>query len=452
MRSNRNDHHDRICAIHLDLKGLPPTFDRLLQLLPVFRLAGYNAILVEWEDMFPWTVDLRFRCETAYTVGQVRQFYAGAQEHGLQIIPLVQCLGHMETFLRPAPDYVPLREVSDQIDVLNPLADGAQTLVAKLLDDVLATAPSLRFFHLGGDEASSFGSHPDTREYIAKHGKAALYLKHVEPLIDMLRAQNVRPILWHDMTRDWDPADLKRLSEKADLMIWGYDGHPDAMGEHCNPEMIGKFKAADLTLWGAAAYKGADQGGDNDLPKRAGRIANATGWREVAEREGFAGVVATGWSRYATLRTQTEPIDGALDCLFAVGSMLRNGRVVTQEDVDLFLERTGETARFHQCRNALLRLSDVRRIAWERIRQLREDIIMQRQDARRRDGTHFMRLLFDLRQCLDQLDEIGRTVATAFDGLIEPIWVDRYLAERRLSVQDEYDSLIAAVQSKAFTA
>jgi hypothetical protein len=37
-------------ALHLDLKGLPPTLPRLLSLLKLAKASGYNALLVEWED------------------------------------------------------------------------------------------------------------------------------------------------------------------------------------------------------------------------------------------------------------------------------------------------------------------------------------------------------------------------------------------------------------------
>src|SRR5690349_3888505 len=111
---------NRIIAVHLDLKGVPPTFGRLLELLPIFAAAGYNAILVEWEDMFPWVMDKRFRNETAYTADEVRRFHAEAARHKLEIIPLVQCLGHMETPLQ-FPEYAHLREVPHKSDVLNPL-------------------------------------------------------------------------------------------------------------------------------------------------------------------------------------------------------------------------------------------------------------------------------------------------------------------------------------------
>ncbi len=114
----------------------------------------------------------------------------------------------------------------------------------------------MQYFHLGGDEAWTFGTHPDTRKFIARHGKGALYLQHVEPLLDKLAARGIRPLLWHDMMRDWDDKALRRPAAKADLVLWGYGGHPYTMGKHCNRAMIERFKRQKLSLWGATVYKG----------------------------------------------------------------------------------------------------------------------------------------------------------------------------------------------------
>jgi hexosaminidase len=95
-------------VVHLDLKGTPPTFERLMKLLEYFASAKYTAILVEFEDMFPWTVDMRFRCSTCYSEEQIRMLNSKVSELGLEIIPLVQTLGHMETFLK-WPEYGHLR-------------------------------------------------------------------------------------------------------------------------------------------------------------------------------------------------------------------------------------------------------------------------------------------------------------------------------------------------------
>ncbi|MBA4388742.1 MAG: hypothetical protein C0404_12225, partial [Verrucomicrobia bacterium] len=244
-------------ALHLDLKGVPPTPGRLVELLRIARLARYNAILVEWEDSFPWTVDERFRSETAYTPSQLKKFFGAAKKLGIEVIPLVQCLGHMETPLSIG-HYKSLREIPYRSDVMNPLAKGARELVEKMVDDVLAISPKPKWFHLGGDEAWSFGTHPDTKAYIAKHGKGALYLHHVEPILDKLNARGIRPILWHDMMREWDGAALEKLAKKADLCVWGYQGHPFSWHKHVNKEMVENFRKHGITMWGGTAHKGAD--------------------------------------------------------------------------------------------------------------------------------------------------------------------------------------------------
>jgi hypothetical protein len=35
-------------CVHLDLKGTPPSPERLIKLLKVFSAARYNSVLVEW--------------------------------------------------------------------------------------------------------------------------------------------------------------------------------------------------------------------------------------------------------------------------------------------------------------------------------------------------------------------------------------------------------------------
>ena len=160
-------------GVQLELKGVPPTPERLLSLLDLFAAARYNVVLVEWEDTFPWTVDERFRSPTAYTPELVKQFCDKAAELGLELIPLVQCLGHMENALS-VEGYEHLREIPDFEAGLNPLAPGARELIQSMVDDVLRLMPDVTHFHLGGDEARTFGQNPETKAYVEEHGKGAL--------------------------------------------------------------------------------------------------------------------------------------------------------------------------------------------------------------------------------------------------------------------------------------
>ncbi|MHB1158435.1 MAG: family 20 glycosylhydrolase [Phycisphaerales bacterium] len=428
-------------AAHLDLKGVPPTFERLLSLLDVFAAARYNAILMEWEDSFPWTVDADFRSETAYTPRQVRQFMQAAADKGLEVIPLVQCLGHLETVLS-LPRYAPLREIPDRNDVLNPLADGAGELIRRMVDDVLALSPGVRYFHLGGDEAWTFGSHPDTRAFIERHGKDTLYLQHIQPLLNHLAGRHIRPILWHDMMVHWSAERLGELAKQADLMVWGYKDHPD----HANPagshhrSHIDRLKKCGLKLWCAGAFKGGDRM-DSDLPDFPVRRANALAWAEIHRSIGFVGAVATGWSRFNTCGVQICPIDAALDSLVDLGHIFHDGRPLPdgQAGCQAFVDSIGEGARLRACRHAMQTLATARAAAWENVIFLRELMVTTAQDPRRRAGTDIPGRLEYLRRHVGEARQAADDARQAFDGLIPDVWMNRYLDERIIPLTEELD-------------
>ena len=432
-----------IRAVHFDLKGAPPTPKRFTELLELVAAVGYNAILIEWEDTFPWTVDERFRSETAYTPVQVRQFHAKARDLGLEIIPLVQCLGHAETPLS-VPGYEHLREVPHHNQVINPLADGARELVEKMVQDVLSLTGDVKHFHLGGDEAWTFGTHPDTKAYIDVHGKAALYLHHVEPILDLLNAKGIRPILWHDMMCQWSGDQLHRLAEKADLCVWGYLGHPDNTEHHYNTKYIQRFFDHDVPCWAAGAYKGAHFHLSNmDLPMFEDHQENTLAWVDLAQRYPFLGIIITAWSRYSTGHAQCTPIDAALDSLVNVATIVHDG-CPPAGGLDACLaelDALGQKQLFTQCKAAMTQLADLRRHAWWAIQDVRELHAMIQNDSRRQHSLPIFTQFKRLTTLLETADQVTQTVRQAFAGLIDDLWIDRYRAERLEPIRQQHQDL-----------
>ena len=41
--------------VHLDLKGAPPSIQYIKKVLTMSKSLGATGVLVEWEDMFPWS-------------------------------------------------------------------------------------------------------------------------------------------------------------------------------------------------------------------------------------------------------------------------------------------------------------------------------------------------------------------------------------------------------------
>ena len=434
-------------ACHLDLKGVPPTAGRLLTLLDLAQAAGYTAVLVEWEDQFPWS-EPAFRSPTCYSRAEVDAFHQRAGELGLEVIPLVQCLGHLETFLRP-PAYAHLREVPSGLDVLNPLAPGAQALIAGLVEEVLAATPSLRHFHLGGDEAWSFGTHPDTAAFVARHGKAALYLQHVGPLLDRLNARQVRPILWHDMMAAWEAPALRELAARADLCVWAYNRYdrelypwlrpqePDEGGDGlpvlaggCQPvcgKLLRRFQAAGVAMWGAGAFRcGRRRPVHPDLPVVPERLGNARDWQAFAEVFPMQGLVATGWARMTTNGLQVLPLDAALDALIGVGQIWAGGDPARTQAV---LEKLGEAGRFHACRELMHRLAVQRDCAWENVIRCRELIASFANDPQR-SGQRPAQAIGYLRNHVTQIGNLAVEAESVFAGLVPDLWIRRYCHER----------------------
>lgn len=432
-------------GVHLDLKGLPPTPNRFVELLKLFAAARYNVVLVEWEDSFPWTVDERFRSPTAYTPDEVARFVKTAAELGIELIPLVQCLGHMENPLS-VKGYEHLRELPDIEAGLNPLAPGARELVQSMVDDVLKRMPGTKHFHLGGDEARTFGMHPDTKAYLEKHGKGQQYLHHVEPLLDALNSRGIRPLLWHDMMIDWDSAALRALSVKSDLMVWGYAGHPDTTPRHWNTKYIKRFHEHGFILWGGTAYKGAE-GYDADLPDNPRHTANALAWIDVAGRFDFAGVIATAWSRYAVDTIQCNPIDATLDSLVNVAVILHDG-IVPEGGIDACVEAldsVGEKQRFMSCRAVMSDLARLRKEGWQMLQGAWQLTVLGKMDPRRTSARNLklgLHWLTGLNNIVRQLEAVVSEAYRCFEGLVEPIWIEEYLATRVDPLREQFQWLL----------
>jgi len=423
-------------GVHLDLKGLPPTPQRLLQLLNLFTASRFNCVLAEWEDAFPWDCDPRFRSDAAYTVDDVDAFHRRARELDLRVIPLVQSLGHMEMPLRIS-DYAPLREVPDRCDGINPLAPGARELVGRMIDDVVARSGPITHLHVGGDEAFTFAHHPDTRAYVAQHGAAGLYLHHIRPVMESLNARGIRPIVWHDMMCDWDERSLAEVARLADVMVWKYQDGPD-------DAMLERFARAGVAVWGASAYKGADSRGDAELPDVPRRIANARAWHAVAARRQLRGLIATGWSRYQAARVQCEPIDGALDSLVRTASVFHAGDDIGEVAAARFLASIGEI-QFPACRSALSRLTVARRSAWEYVRLFREQCSLERRDPRRQGSGVLHELRRLAHEHLTATRSAAADVRAALAAGLPPSAIESFLAERVTPLMEQVQNLDAPI-------
>jgi hypothetical protein len=416
-------------GVHLDLKGTPPTFSRLLSLLDDFSVLRYNLILVEWEDSFPWSVAPSFRSPTAYSEDEVRQFVEKAERLGLELVPLVQTLGHMENFLK-GDRYAFLRERPDGDETINPLAPEAVPFVQSLILDVLRLMPQVKRFHLGGDEAWApgyAGGNPAVQAFFAQHGPAPLYLQHMGALLPILEKKQIRPMLWHDMMVDWEVDHLRQLSGRADLLVWAYNGDSPLPNE-----ALARFVEAGFTIWGATAYKGAD-GVVRDRPNSAQRLANCRAWVEAAQSYGLVGVITTGWSRYTYHSPQCESIEAAWDVVVAHAKLLYDGsfpddlRDYVDEWIDQRCDDEG-ASRYRMVLKAAQGYHSMQNDLWERVRTCRVQLATTQGGNARRDIPNYRA---GVPWALKRLANAEAEYRAALKGLVEEIWLEEYFEVRQ---------------------
>lgn len=424
-----------IRGIHLDLKGLPPAPERLPELLEIMAEAEINCVLVEWEDMYPWKKYPELQNRTAYSEKTVDRFFAKAEKLSIEVIPLVQSLGHLETVLSKKR-FKKLREL-DNAGELCPGKKESRELVISLVDDVLRThAGRIKHFHLGGDEAWTMGSCPICKKAVKNSGKGSLYLKHMLPVVEHLREKGIQPILWDDMMREWTAGEMKKLAGKTDLMVWTYhSGIPEKI-----EEAMENFSRAGITMWGASAFRGAD-GIMADVPDPAMRIQNLLKWTEVSRKTKLKGLVATGWSRYNSFLAPCESMETAIDTLVLAGWSMKDGKLPAdaREKAMEFLQKgrmkkfAGK--RFLECLNAGAGLQKWRNESLEFLKNHWVRSATLYGEEERRNPWEEKRIAAEIRDSLAKGKKLAAAWRKAHKGLVADVWLDYYVKSRLWQVE-----------------
>ena len=219
-----------IRGVHLDCRAQMMRFARMVEVLEDLARWGFNTVLIEYEDRFPYTGRLRrVVADDALTRRQIRELHGIARGFGIRIIPLVQCLGHLDYVLRHAP----FRSLAEppcrwgSAYSVCPSHPKAQKLVREMASQVLDAHPDARWFHMGGDEAPPQEACKRCGPRIRRSGASEVLIEHFVAAADWIRGQGPDPIIWCDMPLS-HPEALDRLRGRVTVMDWDYWSPKDA--------------------------------------------------------------------------------------------------------------------------------------------------------------------------------------------------------------------------------
>ena len=329
-----------IRAVHLDFRAQKLRADAIPGILRELASLGYNAILAEYMDSFPYEGELApLRSPDALTKEELASITAEADRLGLEIIPLVQCFGHAYWVLRH-PEFEDLAEgwyegmpeeekhhpwgwmKLHTMCSQNPrVADFWRETVRQ----IAAAHPGMRHFHIGGDEIK-IPSCERCLARVAEVGMAKLLAEHYLASAEAVAAHGAEAMLWADVILAY-PDTLEILKNRVTVVDWDYysDGKPSERGRlwggadphkpdtwsdaqkkyvrphffYREPDLINPFPYVRvLRAMGCKTVlaSAARCGGDSFCLPAAFHIPNTEEAVLTAEREGIEGFIITSWA------------------------------------------------------------------------------------------------------------------------------------------------------------
>ena len=237
----------KIRAFHLDGRAEVMTIGALRGLAEQLASIGCNAIVMEYEQSYPYDKHATISGRYAYTRKEVAEFVAYCGSLGIEVIPLQQCFGHIEYILRHTR-YNHLAEDPKEPSQLCPLkSEEAYRLFEQMFLDMISLHPG-RFFHIGGDETYLLGHCRQCAEKVAKEGKSKLFVDYMKGICDIVIKHGKIPVMWADIVLN-NPEAIHELPAQTRFVDWNYGWSNKKFGnaERCRKE--------GLIFWGAPSIR-----------------------------------------------------------------------------------------------------------------------------------------------------------------------------------------------------
>ena len=170
------------------------TVDTVKFMLRKMALMGLNVFMLYTEDTYeiegyPYFGYLRGR----YSKDELRELDKYALTIGIELIPCIQTLGHLDAMLR-WKSAIPYRDTASVM-----LVDAPETY--ELIDNMLRTITetfTTKRIHLGLDETFDLGTGAALKRYGYRE-RTELYFTHLKKVLSMAEEYGLKPMMWSDM-------------------------------------------------------------------------------------------------------------------------------------------------------------------------------------------------------------------------------------------------------------
>ncbi len=197
---------------------------KFIKVLSHFKINHYY--LVYMQDMFKFEKypDIG-KGRGAYTKEEIKDLFAYAKQHFVELIPIFQTIGHWENILHNEK-YWQYGEFpgSNSLNIAN---DKIYKILDGMIGD-LSEAFKSEYFHIGADESWDVGKGA-SKEYVDKIGIGNAYLKHYKKIYEIVKSHGYKKIIiYHDILYKYREV-LEGLPKDMIVMYWKYntkENHP----------------------------------------------------------------------------------------------------------------------------------------------------------------------------------------------------------------------------------
>ena len=221
------------CGVMLDLsRNGVMTVEAVKAYIRYMAVMGLNCLHLYMEDVYPLPGHDYFGyMRGRYSAEELREIDRYALLFGIEVIPDIQTLGHME-------QYIKWDEGMQYRDTERILIAGEDRTYA-LIEDMLRSLSGIftsRRVHLGMDEAGALG----TGFYYSKHGhvdRLQIMLSHLERVLKIAEKYQLEPIVYGDMFFALSNGDqfenaskvtalpetvAEKINQKMSIVCWNY--------------------------------------------------------------------------------------------------------------------------------------------------------------------------------------------------------------------------------------
>ena len=191
-------------------------------------LARYkiNMLVWEWEDKLAYPSHPEIGAPGAFTMEEMQEFTRYARQYHVQIVPLVQGLGHV-SFILKWPQHAHLREVPASNWEFCPLKEGTYDLLFDLWEDAIEATPGSEYIHIGSDETYELGKCPQCQAKAEEIGNSGVYHLFVNKAARHLQKTGREVMVW-ERPMGWTMSDsqAKGIVPHKDVILtesYGYE-------------------------------------------------------------------------------------------------------------------------------------------------------------------------------------------------------------------------------------